>query len=51
MKLTIPSYSTVHYDTEARRAVVEVQNVKEKRQRAMWGEFRSSNIAVEANGY
>ncbi|EEH17386.2 hypothetical protein PABG_07382 [Paracoccidioides brasiliensis Pb03] len=40
LTLTLPSFSTLNFDPTSRKASVEVQNPKIKRQRAMWGTIR-----------
>lgn len=41
MRLGIPPFSTLHYDTESRKASFEVQDPEAKEQRAMWGAYIS----------
>ncbi|EGC49327.1 ribosomal protein L6 [Histoplasma capsulatum var. duboisii H88] len=40
MTLTLPSFSTVNFDQELRKATVEVQDAEVTHQRAMWGTIR-----------
>ncbi|KAL1955758.1 hypothetical protein VTO42DRAFT_8156 [Malbranchea cinnamomea] len=40
LTLKIPSFTTIHYDEELKKATVEVAQPEEKHQRAMWGTIR-----------
>ncbi|KMP01264.1 54S ribosomal protein L6 [Coccidioides immitis RMSCC 2394] len=40
MTLKIPSFSTLQYDAETRKAKFDVANVEDKHQKAMWGTIR-----------